>query len=102
MANEVTTSKQFSVNWKDIAKGLLMAVLTPVVLVIQQSLSLGVITFNWRDISMAAIAGGIAYIVKNFFTPAQTVITGTPQPTQKEAEEFTDPSGQHGTPPPKP
>jgi len=81
MATEVTTSKQFSINWKDIIRGLLMAVLTPVILIIQQSISAGEFTFNWKQIGMAAIAGGFAYLVKNFFTPAQTVITGVTQPS---------------------
>lgn len=65
-------SKFLSLNGKDILKGLLMAVLTPVVLIIQQSLEAGNLTFNWKQIGMAAIAGGLAYLVKNFFsTPTQ-------------------------------
>lgn len=73
-----STSKQYSINWQDIIKGLLMAVLTPVIVIIQNSISLGAITFDWKNISMAAIGGGLAYLIKNFMTPAQTVIAGTP------------------------
>ena len=62
-------SNFLSLNWKDILKGLLMAILTPVVLIIEQSLEAGSITFNWKQIGLAAIAGGFAYLVKNFFTP---------------------------------
>ncbi len=62
-------SKLFAVNIKDILKGLLMAVLTPSVLVIQQSIELGSFVFNWHQIALAAVAGGVAYLVKNFFTP---------------------------------
>ena len=61
-------SNFLSLNWKDITKGLLMAVLTPVVLIIQQSIEAGSITFNWHQIAMAAAAGGVAYLIKNFFT----------------------------------
>lgn len=63
-------SKLFSVNTKDILKGLLMAILTPAVLIIENSLSAGSLVFDWKAIGMAAIAGGFAYIVKNFFTPS--------------------------------
>ena len=90
MANEVTTSKQFTVNLKDVAKALIIAVLTPAVLVIQQSLDAGSLAFNWKQIGMAAIGGFVGYLIKNFFTPAQTVITGTPQPPTVVEEKTTN------------
>lgn len=49
-----------------------MAVLTPAVLIIQQSLDAGVLVFNWKSIGMAAIAGGAAYLVKNLLTAPDT------------------------------
>jgi hypothetical protein len=58
-------------NLNDIFKGLLMAVLTPVVVVIQQSLEAGVFVFDWKSIGLAALSGGVAYLVKNFFTTAK-------------------------------
>ena len=57
-------------NLNDIFKGLLMAVLTPVVVIIQQSLDAGLFVFEWKSIGLAALSGGDAYLVKNFFTPA--------------------------------
>lgn len=62
------TSNFLSLNWLDVAKGLLMAILTPVVVIIQQSLESGVFTFDWKTIGLAAVGGGFAYLVKNFFT----------------------------------
>lgn len=51
-----------------------MAVLTPAVFIIQQSVELGSLVFNWHEIGMAAIAGGIGYLIKNWFTaPSQEV-----------------------------
>lgn len=69
------TSNFLSLNLLDLAKGLLMAILTPVVVVVQQSLELGVLTFDWKTILLSAVGGGLAYLVKNFLTPnAKTVV----------------------------
>lgn len=62
------TSAFLSLDFKDLAKGLLMAILTPALLIVQQSLDLGSLTFNWKQIAMASVAGAVAYLVKNFFT----------------------------------
>ncbi len=45
-----------------------MAVLTPIFVIVQQSFEAGILTFNWRSIAMAGIAGALAYITKNVFT----------------------------------
>lgn len=54
---------------------MLIGTLTPVIVIIQASLEAGSLSFNWHQIAMAAVAGFVAYLVKNFLTPAQTVIT---------------------------
>ena len=46
-----------------------MAILTPAVVIIQQSLELGILTFEWKSIVTASIGGGLAYLLKNFLTP---------------------------------
>ena len=74
MANEIQTSKLFSVNFRDILKGALVATLTPVIVLIQQSLEAGTLVFNWNALAMAAIGGFLAYLIKNFFTPTQVVV----------------------------
>jgi hypothetical protein len=68
-----TVSKQGSLQWRDIARGLIMAILTPAVLIVQQSVEAGILTFNWHSIAMASVAGGIAYLVKNFFEPTKVI-----------------------------
>ena len=70
------TSKFLALNWADILKGLLMAILTPAVVIIQQSLELGILTLEWESIVTASIGGGLAYLLKNFLTP-QKEITNT-------------------------
>lgn len=62
-------SKLFSVNTKDIIKGLLMAILTPAVFILQQSLEAGSLKIDWHTVLLASVAGGVGYLVKNFFTP---------------------------------
>lgn len=61
-------SKLFAVNIKDLLKGLVMAVLTPAVFVLQQSVEAGTFTFNWHQVALASVAGGFGYLIKNFFS----------------------------------
>ena len=67
------TSKFLALNWADIFKGLLMAILTPAVVIIQQSLEAGILIFDWKSIVTASIGGGLAYLLKNFLTPQKEV-----------------------------
>ena len=73
---KIITSKIFSLNALDFAKAFLVAILTPVLVLLQNSLDAGEFTFHWKPILMAAIGGGLAYLIKNFFTPSQTIIKG--------------------------
>lgn len=66
-------SKQFSLKWRDAIRGLIIAVLTPAIVIIQQSLEAGVFVFDLKTIAMAAIGGGVAYLVKNFLEPTKTI-----------------------------
>ena len=72
MSTTPATSSLFSLNWADVAKGLLMAVLVPVFAIITQSLQAGNLTFDWKVIGGAALAGFLGYLTKNFFTPPAT------------------------------
>ena len=77
METKVISSKQFSLKWRDILRGLIMAVLTPAIVIAQQSIESGVFVFNWKQIAMAAIGGGLAYILKNFLEPDKVIaVTG--------------------------
>jgi len=74
MANVTTSSKQFTLNLNDFWKGLIMAVLTPVVTIVYQSIEAGSLTFNWKAILMAAVAGFMGYLMKNFFDKPKIVM----------------------------
>jgi hypothetical protein len=68
--NHMKTSNLYSLDLKDLAKGLIVAVGSAVVATIQTSLQTGSLAFNWRLIGTVALGSGIAYLSKNFFTPA--------------------------------
>lgn len=69
-----TTSKQFTLNGRDILKGLLVAIITPVLTIIINSLQQGTLTFDWKAIGITALTAAIAYLVKNFLTPSEITI----------------------------
>ena|SRR5665213_1892565 len=70
-------STKFSLSILDFLKGLIIAVLTPALLIIQQSLSAGIVVFNWKTIAMASVSGFVGYLIKNFFTDDTKVAENT-------------------------
>jgi hypothetical protein len=82
---QVIESKQFSLSFRDVARGLVMAVLTPVIVIIQNSIASGELTFDWKNIGIAAIAGALAYLSKNFFEPSKVITI----PEQAKIEQTT-------------
>lgn len=66
-------AKQGTLAWRDVIRGFIIAVLTPIILIVQQSVEAGILTFNWHQIAMASVAGGLAYLVKNFFEPTKSI-----------------------------
>jgi hypothetical protein len=74
MATTTQTSAQFRLDLQDAAKGLLVAVLGAFLYALENSLQAGQLTFNWKQIGGAALAAGLGYLTKNYFTPAKTVI----------------------------
>lgn len=87
----VTTSKRFTINWRDILKGLKIAVIAPVLAIIYKSIQEGSLTFNWKVIGLAAVGGLISYLIKNFLEPGQIVITN---PSTASIESVNDGSAE--------
>lgn len=58
----------FKLKSRDFWQGALMATGTAVLVVIQNSLSSGTLTFNWQQIGMAAVAAIVTYLGKNLLT----------------------------------
>ena len=61
-------SNFLSLGVKDVLRGLLIAILTPVLVLIQQSIEAGNLVFEWKSLLIAGVGGGLAYLIKNFFT----------------------------------
>lgn len=74
----IITSKQFLLNSRDFIKALLIVVASAVLTYVTEAIQHGIQTFNWHDISQVAMTAGMAYLVKNWLTPSQTVITTLP------------------------
>lgn len=86
MATTTTTSKQFQINWKDFLKGAIMAVGTPILYMVQELIP------HWplNPIEKVGLSALVSYLIKNFFSSSQIVVTGAPKATiqavkQKEA-----------------
>lgn len=60
-------SKKFSLNWRDVTKGLLVAAGTSVAVFIQECLDKEEWVWDWKSVLMAAVGGGLTYLIKNFF-----------------------------------
>ncbi len=68
MENQTVTSPKYQLNYKDVLRGLLMAIGTPVVYELQQVLDSGSLHVNWKHLGMIAFGAGLVYITKNFLT----------------------------------
>jgi hypothetical protein len=60
------TSELYSLDVKDILKGLLVSAGSAIVTTIQNMITSG--SIDWKAIGSVALAAGVAYLVKNFFT----------------------------------
>jgi len=71
------TSKLFSLDWLDAAKGLLVAAITAALTAILETLEAGTLTISWKKTLIVALVAGISYLIKNFLTPQKVVAKAT-------------------------
>lgn len=64
-------TKLWTVKMGDWERGLVVAILTSPITIALDSLNTGALAFNWKKIAAAALAGGLAYILKNLITGSQ-------------------------------
>ncbi len=67
------TSNLFSLNWQDIAKGLIISITGAALTAIQNIVSAGSFNLKWQQIGAVAATAGISYLLKNFFTSSQII-----------------------------
>ena len=58
----------WTIKMTDWQRGLVVAILTTPFTIIYDSVSTGALTFDWRKVVAAAIAGGLGYLLKNLVT----------------------------------
>lgn len=64
-------SSFFTLNWKDIVKGFITAVIAALLTAAYQAIQEGTIAFTWvfwQPILITSVGAGIAYLIKNLFT----------------------------------
>lgn len=65
-----------NLNIQDLAKGLIVTMLTSVLTIAYQTVSAGSLTFDWKAIGLAAITSGLAYLMKNLLTNSEGQFLG--------------------------
>jgi len=67
------TSSLYALNFQDLVKGLIVAAGGAALAAIEASLQAGSLTLDWKVIGSVALAAGLSYLGKNFFTPAKFI-----------------------------
>lgn len=81
----------FNLNWQDLLKGLVVAVLGAVVAIIAPSIQDGSLIFDWTVIWHTGVAAGVAYLSKNLLSPAPKTIEIDPSKTSVVDSETKQP-----------
>lgn len=76
-------SNLFKLNWMDLLKGLLVAVIGAILTAVYTAIQAGTLSFTWAFFQPVLITGlgtGVAYLIKNFFSNS----TGEPLTPEKK------------------
>lgn len=65
-------SPLFSLNIKDLLKGFIVATIGAIITAVQTTFQAGSFVVDWKSTGAVAFAAGLSYLLKNFFTPAQS------------------------------
>lgn len=68
-------SKKYSIGWSDALRGLLIAVITAVITVLENSISAGDFNFDLSNIAKVGATAAVGYIFKNLLFEPPKVIT---------------------------
>lgn len=68
------TSEQFTINWRDVGRGAIVAVVMAVLTSIQQTLETGGLeTINWKAVGSVGVGALISYLVLQFTSATKTI-----------------------------
>jgi hypothetical protein len=67
------TSNIFSLDLQDAVHGLIVAVGGAIVAAVESALTTIPVSFNYKQIALVALAAGVSYLGKKFFTSAKIV-----------------------------
>lgn len=70
-----------SVSQKDFLKSFIVAIISGVFAFIAPAVQSGEFSFDWTTIWHTAVAAGVAYLAKNFFSPAPKTVQIDPEKT---------------------
>lgn len=73
-------SKMFALDWRDVAKGLAISVISAVLAWILQVVNapgFDFATVQWDEVLRIAFSAGVAYVLKNFLSDPQGKVLGT-------------------------
>lgn len=64
-------SNFLNLNWKDLVKGFIVAVITAIITAVYEAIQAGTIQFTWpffEPVLITALGAGLAYLIKNWLT----------------------------------
>lgn len=79
MQTNVITSKQFTLNLRDISRGFILAVISSVMPLLETAYNVWIqgqpFVMDWKYLGGVALKAGIAYLVLNFFNQSKVITT---------------------------
>ena len=75
----VTSSEQYSLSWRDLARGAFMAAGGAVVGLVIGMLQAQEVVFDWTKIWQTGLAAALVYLGKNYFDKPKIVIVNPPK-----------------------
>ncbi len=90
METKTTTSKQFSLNMRDITRGLITAVIGAVQPILLEAFNTwqsgGTFEINWDSVLRTGVGAGVAYIILNFSSKSKVITVVGSDTTVKDTE----------------
>lgn len=71
---KVIESKQFSLQWRDLLRGGIIAAISPVFTILIQSLQAEDLIVSWKSILNVAIIAFLTYLSKNLLEPTKIIV----------------------------